>query len=97
MKKPSRIILIDAHALCYRAFYAVRELRLQCPCALCVDEWTREKKVKGETIAADIRPTSIETVGRYALKIDWSDGHNTGIYPFDSLRKICECPACKKV
>ncbi len=27
MKKSSRIILIDAHALCYRAFYAVKELR----------------------------------------------------------------------
>lgn len=27
MSKISRIILIDAHALCYRAFYAVKELR----------------------------------------------------------------------
>jgi DUF971 family protein len=27
-------------------------------------------------------------VGEYALRFDWSDGHKTGIYPFDFLRDI---------
>ena len=31
---------------------------------------------------------SPEYVGEYALRFDWSDGHKTGIYPFDFLRDI---------
>ncbi len=30
-------------------------------------------------------------VGRYAIRIDWSDGHTTGIYPFRRLRELCSC------
>jgi DUF971 family protein len=33
-------------------------------------------------------------VGRYALGFDFSDGHNTGIYPFEVLRDLCRCPTC---
>ena len=34
------------------------------------------------------RPSAddIALVGRYAVRIRWSDGHSTGIYPFDRLR-----------
>ena len=85
------IIWSDGHL----ARYTVRNLRLECHCAHCVDEWTREKLLKDESIPQDIKPLRIETVGRYALRINWSDGHNTGIYTFDSLRKLCECAKCK--
>ncbi|MEK7316525.1 MAG: gamma-butyrobetaine hydroxylase-like domain-containing protein, partial [Candidatus Eisenbacteria bacterium] len=34
------------------------------------------------------------TVGQYALHFDWSDGHTTGIYSYDYLRRICPCDAC---
>ena len=30
----------------------------------------------------------IQAVGRYAIQIDWSDGHDTGIYPFARLREL---------
>lgn len=33
--------------------------------------------------------TNLETVGNYALKIHFSDGHNTGLYTWDYLRKLC--------
>jgi DUF971 family protein len=36
----------------------------------------------------DVHPLSVEYVGEYALRFDWSDGHKTGIYPFDFLRDI---------
>jgi DUF971 family protein len=39
----------------------------------------------------------VEPVGQYAIRIDWSDGHNTGIYSFDHLRKICPCESCRAV
>lgn len=76
--------------------YPVRRLRLECRCANCVDEWTREKLIREENVPHDIRPRRIDSVGRYALSIVWSDGHSTGIYPFEQLRILCECNECKK-
>jgi len=38
----------------------------------------------------------VEEVGHYAFRIDWSDGHNTGIYTYEHLRKICPCKECNK-
>jgi DUF971 family protein len=35
-----------------------------------------------------VHPLKIEPVGRYAIQIDWSDGHSTGIYPFRRLREL---------
>ena len=42
-----------------------------------------------------VYPLEIEYVGRYALRFQWSDGHSTGIYPFDMLRRICPCDVCE--
>ncbi|MGH9592205.1 MAG: gamma-butyrobetaine hydroxylase-like domain-containing protein, partial [Bryobacteraceae bacterium] len=42
-----------------------------------------------------IRMTKIEEAGHYALHIFWSDGHNTGIYSYDHLRRICPCGECR--
>jgi DUF971 family protein len=42
-----------------------------------------------------LRMLAVEAVGGYAIRIDWSDGHNTGIYSFDHLRQICPCAACQ--
>jgi DUF971 family protein len=67
-----------------------RRLREECPCAVCVDEITGERVLDVTTIAADIRPAAIAFVGNYALRIDWSDGHNTGLYAWDKLRRIAD-------
>lgn len=64
------------------------DLRFECACAECVDEWTRQRKMTRERVASDIRPLSIEPVGRYAIQISWSDGHKTGIYTFESLYEL---------
>ena len=34
-------------------------------------------------------------LGRYAIQFEWSDGHHTGIYSFENLRRLCPCPACR--
>ncbi|MCB0404181.1 MAG: DUF971 domain-containing protein [Bdellovibrionales bacterium] len=80
----------------HRSTYPVRKLRLECRCASCVDEWTREKLLKEENVPVDIRPVRIDSVGRYALAFKWSDGHDAGIYTFDQLRSLCECTECRK-
>ena len=41
------------------------------------------------------RMLGIEPVGNYALRINWSDGHNAGIYSYAHLRQICPCPECQ--
>tara|TARA_Y100000590_G_C15730663_1_gene1016900 strand:- start:1626 stop:1997 length:372 start_codon:yes stop_codon:yes gene_type:complete len=34
---------------------------------------------------------NIEKVGHYAIKIDFTDGHNTGIYSWEYLYKLGKC------
>ncbi|MDT8369394.1 MAG: DUF971 domain-containing protein [Longimicrobiales bacterium] len=67
--------------------FAPRPLRLRCPCAGCVDERTGERILVPEMVSPDVYPTAIHRVGRYALRFVWSDGHSTGIYPFEYLRR----------
>jgi hypothetical protein len=38
-----------------------------------------------------------KAVGNYALSIDFSDGHATGIYSYDFLRSMCPCAECAKL
>jgi DUF971 family protein len=71
-----------------------RLLRLACPCAGCVDEMTGRRTLRETSVPEGIHPLAITYVGRYALRIDWSDGHSTGIYPFEYLRRLCPCAAC---
>ena len=72
----------------HESVYPVRALRLACSCAVCVDEWTGEERLDPASVPEDVRPVKIEPVGRYALQIRWSDGHETGIYPFRRLREL---------
>ena len=68
----------------------VRALRLACGCAQCVDEWSGEALLAQNSVPEDVAPVGIQSVGRYAIQIEWSDGHSTGIYPFERLRKLAD-------
>ena len=68
----------------------VRKIRLACGCAVCVDEWTGEERLDPASVPEDVHPLRIEPVGRYAIQIVWSDGHESGIYPFRRLRELDE-------
>ena len=68
--------------------YPPRYLRLMCPCAGCVEEMTHRPLLDPAAVPMDVHPLTVEYVGEYALRFDWSDGHRTGIYPFDFLRDI---------
>lgn len=65
--------------------FAARDLRLACQCAMCVDEISGAPLLDPDSVPDDIRPVAISLVGNYAIKIDWSDGHSTGIYTYDRL------------
>lgn len=68
----------------------VRDLRLACPCAHCVEEMSGAALLDPATVPADVAPRRITSVGTYAVIIDWSDGHGTGIYTFGYLRRLGE-------
>jgi ATP-binding protein involved in chromosome partitioning len=93
---PSKIEQRDARTLAIRwtdgveSLFDVRALRLACGCANCIDEWSGEALLNADAVPADVAPVGIEPVGRYAIQINWSDGHNTGIYPFERLRKLSD-------
>ncbi len=71
-----------------KSLFDVVMLRKKCPCAFCVDEWSNEPILKAEDVSDDVRPVSIDSVGRYAMSIKFSDGHATGIYTFKYLRSL---------
>lgn len=75
----------------HESVYPARELRLKCPCAACVDEMTGALRLIASSVPQSVQPLKVELVGRYAISLTWSDGHNTGIYPFEYLRKLCPC------
>lgn len=68
--------------------YDVVALRQECPCAECIDEGTGKRKIDPRSVADSIRPVIIRSVGRYAMAIEFTDGHRTGIYTFDLLRRF---------
>ena len=71
--------------------YSARELRLNCGCAECVEEWSKRTLLDPATVPPDIRAEDYLMVGRYAVQFLWSDAHYTGIYPFDTIRRLLPC------
>lgn len=78
------IVWADGH----ESHYDVRDLRLACACAHCINEWTGESRLDPSSVPLDVHPVKIEGVGRYAIQIEWSDGHGSGIYTFARLRAL---------
>lgn len=72
----------------HRDDFDVRDLRLACHCALCVEEMSGRILLDPKTIRSDVSPRQIVSMGNYAIQFNWSDGHNSGIYPFNDLRAL---------
>jgi DUF971 family protein len=74
--------------------YPVRFLRAKCPCAACREFRDKAAKTRlmvlNSTHDGPIVATSAQMVGNYAIRIDFSDGHVTGIYSFEYLRELAE-------
>jgi Mrp family chromosome partitioning ATPase/DUF971 family protein len=72
----------------WRGETTARKLRLACKSAVMVDEWTGKPLFKEEDIPKDVHPVKTEMAGRYALRVDWSDGHHS-IYPLKAIKALC--------
>lgn len=63
-------------------------LRRACPCAKCVDEHTGAKILDPRSVPDDLTHVEVHLVGRYALGVTFSDHHRTGIFTWDTLRRV---------
>lgn len=63
-------------------------LRKACSCALCVDEITNEPILDPSSVPDDIHALKVGTIGNYAISVDWSDGHNTGFFPYQRIKEL---------
>lgn len=78
------------------SFIPLEMLRRFCPCASCKGEMD----IMGNLSKGPERPLSaaafelrrITNVGGYGLQPVWGDGHNTGIYSYDYVRRIAQAP-----
>jgi DUF971 family protein len=87
-------ILIEWDEGGHAGFFPAHSLRVACPCAGCVEEMSGRPLLDAATVPPDIRPVSLQLVGAYGLRVNWSDGHGTGIYTFEQLLRRCPCPSC---
>jgi DUF971 family protein len=75
----------------YTATFELTELRVGCPCATC-----RDLRDRGDTSwprPGSPTPLVIDDArlhGAWGVNITWNDGHSTGIYTFEGLRRWSE-------
>ena len=76
--------------------FRLEQLRRRCPCAACRQSRSTEPVpgaggelpiLGGEAATATAAAEGFQRVGRYGIRIKWSDGHDAGIYTFDFLRE----------
>ena len=94
---PSNVLIIGSELAVVWAdgredYLKLETLRRSCPCAQCKGERDLLGNVyrgpRRPLTEASFRPIAHRRVGAYALQIDWADGHNDGIYTFESLRAM---------
>jgi DUF971 family protein len=82
----------------HTSVHANGRLRESCPCAMCMGEPAAFGAGREIPLIVAAPPgvlaTRYQMVGRYAISFVWSDGHRTGIYPYEYLMEMCECKEC---
>jgi DUF971 family protein len=95
--QPTKLSLVGADQLAIdwsdgrRLVYSFRELRDACPCATCREKRNQPAPLFPVLKPEEARPLKVrgmQPVGHYAYSIEFSDGHDTGIYTFDLLRRL---------
>jgi DUF971 family protein len=71
-----------------RMDYRLSDLQKNCPCARCRDEKTGASLIDESKLKADVSAFRIKSMGRYALRIDFTSGCSKGIFTFSFLRQL---------
>jgi DUF971 family protein len=89
--EPARALLIEwADGAVHRIPFTA--MRRACPCAECHGEMGRPGRfdLRPELSPGEDELADIHLVGSYALGARWGDGHSTGMYTFELLRRLGE-------
>lgn len=83
--------------------FSYETLRKECPCATCrevfervseapklVDSHFQLRLIPKDAPSADPILRRVDWIGNYAIRLVWEDGHDTGIYDYDLLRRLGE-------
>lgn len=74
------------------SFVSLETLRRNCPCAGCQGERDMlgqlHKPPPTPLTDASFQLVRLVRVGGYAVQPVWADGHNTGLYSFEYLRRV---------
>ena len=76
-----------------RYLFPYRYLRLQCPCANCVEEMTGRNILNVDSVPDDIFIVDHLVIGNYAYQFLWSNADRcstTGIYTYEMLKILAE-------
>ncbi|MQB00244.1 MAG: DUF971 domain-containing protein [Actinobacteria bacterium] len=75
--------------------YDLIELRRACLCAQCTQlrevgeaAWPRPGAPERLTVVG------AELMGAWGLNLRWNDGHETGVYPWETMLAWCDCERC---
>jgi len=76
------------------SYVKLETMRRRCPCASCHGE----TDVMGNVYKGPDRPYTansfklarLDSVGGYAIRPVWADGHSTGIYSYEYLKRLAE-------
>jgi DUF971 family protein len=106
---PTKLELVDQEQLRIewsdgqRRIYSFRELRRRCPCASCREQSAQDAKrppsilpILTEAETLPLKVVRMRPVGNYAYSIEFSDGHDTGIYTFELLRELGRAEQAEK-
>ena len=75
----------DGHESRYTGAY----LRWTCPCAACRGHAPGQVEPPRFEDVRQVRLLGAGPVGSYALRFDFSDGHDSGIFSYEHLRRSC--------
>ena len=89
-----RVIAIQWDEQGHLGEFSARDLRLMCGCAECVEEMSGRPTLDPTRVPADVRVETVRLVGAYAVHFAFTDGHGSGIYPWERLFARCPCFAC---
>jgi Mrp family chromosome partitioning ATPase/DUF971 family protein len=66
------------------------DLRRACRCAHCIEEFSGRPLLDPSSVSEAVYPRSMQPMGNYAVAVTWSDGHDSSIYPYETILKLAQ-------
>lgn len=93
IKRRNTVVLSTVWDDGFESSILLSDLREACPCAYCTGE-----EIMGQVVFAGMKTltpgmnelSALTPVGNYGVQASWKDGHDSGIYSWEMLRRVFE-------